>query len=186
MPPAKVCQLLAGPAAWLAQAMLALMAMAALMYKRYVKLVKTSLPAKSFQRLIPRSRSLAAFSGPQHIANFLSKKADNLLPCAFRHRERPQRPFEVWGYDVSKQVLSMLVAHTCGILISCWNVSLLLIVNAAPHCQCCSSLHKVPFAAGQPICHLQGHMLIVIHHVNTLISFSPIFSHIYSLCGLTA
>lgn len=31
-----------------------------------------------------------------------------------RQRERPQRPVLVWGLDVSKQVVSMLAAHTCG------------------------------------------------------------------------
>jgi len=35
-----------------------------------------------------------------------------------RHKERPQRPFDIWGFDVSKQVLSMLVAHICGLAIA--------------------------------------------------------------------
>ncbi len=35
-----------------------------------------------------------------------------------RHKERPQRPLDIWGFDVSKQVLSMLVAHICGLAIA--------------------------------------------------------------------
>ena len=31
-----------------------------------------------------------------------------------RHKERPQRPFTVWSFDVSKQIISMLVAQICG------------------------------------------------------------------------
>lgn len=35
-----------------------------------------------------------------------------------RHKERPQRPLQIWGMDVSKQVFSMLVAHICGKLLT--------------------------------------------------------------------
>ncbi|KAI7837995.1 hypothetical protein COHA_008177 [Chlorella ohadii] len=62
------CRLLSGPAAWAAQVLLALLAVAALAYKRHV--------------------------------------------------ERPKRPLKVWGLDVSKQGVSMLAAHICGILIA--------------------------------------------------------------------
>ncbi|PRW61577.1 hypothetical protein C2E21_0672 [Chlorella sorokiniana] len=62
------CRLLAGPAAWAAQLLLAALAVASLAYKRHV--------------------------------------------------ERPQRPVKVWGLDVSKQAVSMLAAHICGMLIA--------------------------------------------------------------------
>ena len=32
-----------------------------------------------------------------------------------RHKEQPQRPFKIWGMDVSKQVTSSVVAHFCGV-----------------------------------------------------------------------
>ncbi|PRW61104.1 hypothetical protein C2E21_0645 [Chlorella sorokiniana] len=62
------CRLLVGPAAWTAQVLLALLAVAALAYKRHV--------------------------------------------------EHPRRPVKVWGLDVSKQGISMLAAHICGMLIA--------------------------------------------------------------------
>lgn len=35
-----------------------------------------------------------------------------------RMRERPQRPLLVWTLDVSKQIVSMTAAHTCGLFIA--------------------------------------------------------------------
>ena len=35
-----------------------------------------------------------------------------------RHRERPQRSLQVWGFDVSKQVVSAGAAHVCGMPLS--------------------------------------------------------------------
>lgn len=35
-----------------------------------------------------------------------------------RHVERPQRPVNIWALDVSKQAISMLAAHICGMLIA--------------------------------------------------------------------
>ena len=32
-----------------------------------------------------------------------------------RHKERPQRSLQVWGFDVSKQIVSAGAAHICGI-----------------------------------------------------------------------
>ncbi|KAK9840897.1 hypothetical protein WJX84_000898 [Apatococcus fuscideae] len=35
-----------------------------------------------------------------------------------RHKERPQRPVKIWGMDVSKQIVSGVAAHLCGIIIA--------------------------------------------------------------------
>lgn len=67
-PSDRQCSLLAGPAAAVAQLVLACLAFASLAYKRHI--------------------------------------------------ERPQRPVNIWALDVSKQAVSMLAAHICGMLIA--------------------------------------------------------------------
>ena len=42
-----------------------------------------------------------------------------------RHRERPQRSLQVWGFDVSKQVVSAGAAHVCGMPLCSFLVHLL-------------------------------------------------------------
>lgn len=57
--------------------------------------------------------------------------ASTFMPaCAARHNERPQRPLNIWGMDVSKQIVSGLAAHLCGeaapfhlLAMTGWNVS---------------------------------------------------------------
>ena len=46
-----------------------------------------------------------------------------------RHREKPKRPIQIWSMDVSKQVLSMLVAHVCGVFLTAF-------VTSSSICQC--------------------------------------------------
>lgn len=35
-----------------------------------------------------------------------------------RHRERPRRPWNVWSLDISKQAISAVAGHSCGLLIA--------------------------------------------------------------------
>lgn len=58
-------------------------------------------------------------AGPAAIAAQLLLAAFALASLLYkRHIERPQRPLNIWGLDVSKQAISMLAAHACGMLIA--------------------------------------------------------------------
>lgn len=94
--PQPECRLLGGPPAWLAQGLLGLAALAGLLIKRCCPFPFLPCPCP-----------------PLLVAH------DHLIMIADhrRHKEVPRRPLDVWGFDLAKQVLSMLVAHICGAFI---------------------------------------------------------------------
>ncbi|KAL4452727.1 hypothetical protein ABPG75_008389 [Micractinium tetrahymenae] len=58
-------------------------------------------------------------AGPAALSAQLLLAALALASLAYkRHVERPQRPVNIWALDVSKQAISMLAAHACGMLIA--------------------------------------------------------------------
>ncbi|PSC74764.1 GUCD1 isoform X2 [Micractinium conductrix] len=58
-------------------------------------------------------------AGPAALAAQLLLAVLAFASLAYKRRvERPQRPLNIWGLDVSKQAASMLAAHVCGMLIA--------------------------------------------------------------------
>ena len=61
--------------------------------------------------------ALYSTKGIMHLCNNVPSLTlpHSLITHLSRHREKPKRPIQIWSMDVSKQVLSMLVAHICGV-----------------------------------------------------------------------
>ena len=102
------CRLLGGPAAISAQLLLASLATASLLYKRCVCCL-----------LCLVCQGMYHGTGAQPTAKPRQHSPPLLTGCrrrrrSSRHVERPQRPLNIWGLDVSKQAVSMLAAHACG------------------------------------------------------------------------
>lgn len=58
-------------------------------------------------------------AGPVALSAQLLLAALALASLAYKRQvERPQRPVNIWALDVSKQAVSMLAAHACGMLIA--------------------------------------------------------------------
>lgn len=124
LPPQEhVCHLFAGSAALAAQLLLAATVVISLLYKRCGLARKTShvhdgALRPSLQSLLDLLSSAATAAAEELPALYSPNGFQVAFHPSCRRNEFPQRPLLVWCLDTSKQGVSSVAAHVCGMLLA--------------------------------------------------------------------